>query len=255
MAGRREGARAHDERRVSVSGEERISTIRAGQGAKVTTRANAAEAATRARRNAKARYLKRHPEARRMAKGPQRSGLRVVVVVLCAIVLLLVIFFVGSCVSGMLTSGSVEQDGLEEQADQDQSDDESEAQSSAQEQADVDGSVTYQGSTYSLVTQESGQMGLVCTDANGNVSTLCEIEGTPVALMRAGATILIPENRDDGTWDIVCYVVGGHAEATYVVGSDGAMVQGTGSISAVELDGTTLHVTDDSGEITDVAVE
>ena len=40
----------------------RISTIHAGQGAKVTTRKNASEAADRARQTAGERYYEHHPE-------------------------------------------------------------------------------------------------------------------------------------------------------------------------------------------------
>lgn len=256
MPASREGERPRETRRVTVSGEERISTIHAGQGAKVTTRKNAAEAATHARRNAEARYLRRHPEARRASGGPKRSGRNVVIVVLCAIVVLAVVFFVGSCVSAMFSDSPTEQVETEDQGTQSsQEGTDDTAADSAQEEAPADGSVSYQGSTYVLAEQESGRAGLVRTDASGAESVLFEIEGTPAAIVRLGSTIAIPESRDDGTWDVVCYVVGGHSDATYVVGSDGAMVQGSGAISSVELDGTTLRVTDDSGATTDVALE
>ena len=52
-----------------VSQEDRITTIRSGQGATATTRKNAAQAARRARRNAEQRYYERHPEARSAAGG------------------------------------------------------------------------------------------------------------------------------------------------------------------------------------------
>ena len=105
-------------------------------------------------------------------------------------------------------------------------------------------------SLWPLHQGEDGTWGL----ANASGDTLFEIEGTPVALLRSAETILIPENREDG-WDVVCYVIGGHLSGvTYVVGSDGNAVGGSGSIDAVELDGTTLRVTDDSGSTTDVSL-
>ena len=118
------------------------------------------------------------------------------------------------------------------------------------EQADVDGTVSYGGETYSLQQADDGSWSLV----NSAGEALVALEGTPVALVRTGDTLLVPENRDGG-WDVPCYVVGGHTQGiTYVVGSDGNPVQGSGDIASVELDGTTLRVTGADGSTTDVAL-
>lgn len=236
----------------------RLETIHAGEGARVTTRKNASEAADRARGNAERRYYERHPEARSSAGGPSRSGRNVILIVVAAILVLCLVFMLGRCAAG---AGSSEDDapssGSEQtlrptEEEQEAIDQQSELDS-GQEEAAADGSVSYSGSTYSLQAQESGLWGLVCTSSSGSAQTLFEIEGTPVALLRSADTLLVPENRDDG-WDVVCYVVDGHGQASYVTDESGEMVQGSGDIESVELDGTVLRVTDSTGETRDVSL-
>ena len=232
-----------------------ITTIHAGQGARVTTRKNAAEAADRARKNAEARYAKRHPEERGPQVGPRRSTRNVVLIVIAAILALAVVFALGTLVTSMLFPPAERESYQNDQnlrptASEQEMIDRQEAHDAAQEQAGVDGSVSYGNETYSLSQGDAGTWALV--NAAGDV--LFEVEGTPTALLRSAETILIPENREGG-WDVVCYVIGGHISGvTYVVGSDGEAVGGSGSIDSVELDDTTLRVTDDSGKTTDVAL-
>ena len=238
-----------------ASESDEITTIRAGQGARVTTRKNAAEAADRARKNAEARYAKRHPEEVGPQVGPPRSTRNVVLIVIAAILALAVVFALGTLVTSLLFPAATPENHQNEQnlrptAAEQELMEQQEEHNAAQEQAGVDGSVSYAGEAYSLHQGEDGTWGL----ANASGDTLFEIEGTPVALLRSAETILIPENREDG-WDVVCYVIGGHLSGvTYVVGSDGNAVGGSGSIDTVELDGTTLRVTDDSGSTTDVSL-
>lgn len=237
-----------------------ISTIHAGQGARVTTRHNAAEAADRARHSAEQRYLSRHPEARPSKDGPRRSGRNTVILVVAAIAVLVVVFFAFRF--AMLALFSTPSDdpagtqagqttGLtdaEYQAQEDQR-----AHDDGSEQAGVGGTVTYAGSTFSLQEQGDGLWGVVRTTSSGDTSTLFMVEGTPVAIARRGNTILVPENRDGG-WDVVCYVVDGNSAAGYLVGSDGSMLRGEGDVASVELADTVLHVTDSSGATTDVSL-
>lgn len=238
-----------------ASESDKITTIHAGQGARVTTRKNAAEAADRARKNAEARYAKRHPEERGPQVGPRRSTRNVVLIVIAAILALAVVFALGTLVTSMLFPPAERESHQNDQnlrptASEQEMIDRQEAHDAAQEQAGVDGSVSYGNETYSLSQGDAGTWALV--NAAGDV--LFEVEGTPTALLRSAETILIPENREDG-WDVVCYVIGGHISGvTYVVGSDGEAVGGSGSIDSVELDDATLRVTDDSGKTTDVAL-
>lgn len=234
----------------AISGDETIHTIRAGQGAKVTTRHNAAEAAGRARHNAEERYFERHPEARGPVDGPERSKKNILLLVLAGVLVLVVVFFVGRCVGSALAGDPGQTD---QQVVQGQGGEPSRPEDAATEQADPTGAVSYQGVTYALAQQESGRMGLVATFESGEQDVLFEVEGTPAALMRHGGTLLVPENRNGG-WDVVCYVIGGHSEVSYITTMDGAMVSGSGDITSAQLDGDVIHVTDSTGASTDVAV-
>lgn len=227
-----------------------IGTIRGGQGARVTTRANAAEAAGRARKNAESRYLERHPEAR-STRGPERTGLRVVLLVVAAILALAVVFAVGTLVVSLLNPPQAEQGGGTQTLRLTESElalqQEQAAHDAGREVAATDGSVSYGGTTYALAQQEDGTWALV---ADGS-SALFALEGTPVSLARSGDTLFVVENRDGG-WDVVCYVIDGHSDATYLVGEDGQPVRGEGDASSAELSDTTISVTDATGSTTEV---
>lgn len=241
-----------------ASESDRISTIHAGQGAKVTTRKNAAEAAGRARKNAEKRYLKRHPEERQAPGGPERSVKNVVLLVLGGIACLALVFLLGRCVASLVYPS----DGGEAQRteqnllpteDEQRAEDEQLAHDAGQEVAAADGTVSYGGETYSLQTQEDGLWGVVRTSQGGASETAFEIEGTPVTLARNADTLYVLENRDGG-WDIVCYKIGGHAAPSYLMGSGEDIVRGDGDAASAELSGTTMLVTDASGATTEVSL-
>lgn len=254
------GPRAAGARQRLASDSDRISTIRAGQGARVTTRSNAAEAAGRARHNAEERYYERHPEARSAHGGPRRSRKNVVLLVLAALAAMILVFFLGRCAAAVLSPSSEEaapQQGHGQTALTDAEREYQEQQTehdAGSEQTGVDGTVSYEGVTYALRQLDDGGMGLVRVGSDGADEVLAELEGTPIALVRRAETLLVPENRD-GAWDVVCYVIGGHGSATYVAGQDGSMVQGAGEATSVELSGATLRMTDASGSVTEVALE
>lgn len=256
MSNSQERRPAHGARHERSSADsERLSTIHEGQGARVTTRENASEAAGRARHSAEKRYRARHPEAHRAQRGPERSHKNVALLVGAAILGLVLLFFVVRCVTATLTPGPAEQAAQStDQTQQDATDQtQQDAQDSTNEQAETNASVSYRGSSYALQTQEDGLWGLVRISSDGTSAALFKVEGEPIALMRHDDTILIPENRD-GSWDVVCYVIDAHADASYVVGSDGAMVQGSSEATSAQLDDATIHVTDAMGASTDVAL-
>lgn len=238
-----------------------ISTLRAGQGAKVATRKNASEAADRARRSVEERYYERHPEARSSMRGPSRSGRNVVLLVVAAVLVLAVVFLLARCVAS-LGASDVEEEGesttseqtLRLSEEEQAALDEQNEHDSGYEQADVDGSVSYGTNTYTLQALDDGTWGLVCTTSSGTTETLFTIEGTPVALLRTVDALLVPENRDGG-WDVLSYVIDGHDQVSYVADSSGEAIQGSGDIESVELDGTTLTVTDSTGETTEISLE
>ena len=238
-----------------ASESNQISTIGAGQGARVTTRKNAAEAAGHARRNAERRYAERHPEARAPQGGPRRSALNIVLLVVAAVLVLAVVFVLGTLVNSWLFPAAQDEPAAQEQTlrpteSELQARQEQQEHDAGQEQVGTDGTVSYGGETYGLARAEDGTWGLV----NSVGDVILQVGGTPVALVRTEDTLLIPENRDEG-WDVVSYVIGGHLSGvTYVVGPDGEPVSGSGEIASVELDGTTLRVTDAAGSVTDVAL-
>ena len=81
------------------------------------------------------------------------------------------------------------------------------------------------------------------------------MSGTPVTLILYNSVIVVPENKSDGTWDVVAYTIGGDSEPVSVVDSSGNAITGTGTIASATLDGSVVHVTDSAGAATDVALE
>ena len=249
--------RGRSRAQASVDGGEGISTIRSGQGARVTTRKNAAEVADKARKKAEKRYFERHPEAKASDVGPQRSGKNVVLLVIMAILALAIVFVVGSCVTG-LVSGAGEKDERPTQTlqlteQEQQLKDQQEANDAGNEQVEVGGTVSYGSDTYALEQQEDGTWAFVDTSASGNRTTLFLIEGEPIALARMADTILIPENRN-GRWDVVCYVIKGQGSASYVVDENGEIAGGEGEATSAELRETSIVVTDATGATHEVAL-
>ena len=243
---------------AGVGEDEGISTIRSGQGARVTTRKNAAEVADKARKNAEKRYFERHPEAKAPATGPERSGKNVVLRVVAALLVLAIVFVIGSCVTG-LVSGFGREDTerptqtlqLTEQEQQLQ--EQQMANDAGKEQVEVGGSLSFGGDSFALTQQEDGAWALVRTSSTGTSTTLFLLEGAPVALARISDTILIPENRNGG-WDVVCYVIDGHSSASYVSSPDGTVVGGEGDAVSAELGDTAIVVTDSSGAAHEVSL-
>lgn len=226
-----------------ASDSEQISTIRAGQGARVTTRKNAGAAADQARENAARRYLERHPEARPQQLGPERSGKNVAVLVLAAIAVLMIVFLLGSCVVGLL-GGTSESDG-DGQIVQSVTSDEPVYNDPESETATADGTLSCEGTTYSMTQGDDGLWGMVASGV-GEKRVLFYIEGTPAALARRNNLLLVAENRED-SWDIVCYTLGGSG-ASYLVDADGGKADGSGSVTGLSIDGTTVCVSTSAGE-------
>lgn len=242
----------------AVGTEEGISTIRSGQGARVTTRKNAAEAAGRARQNAERRYYERHPEARSTGSGPARSGRNVVLLVIVAILVLAIVFVLGSCVTGALGGRQAEGSDAPSQTlklteQEQQAQDQQQQHDAGTEQAEPGGSVSFGGETFTLAQQQDGTWALVLSSSSGASSTLFLLEGQPVALLRSYDTIVIPENRD-GSWDVVCYVIDGQGSASYVTTSDGQVAGGEGQATSAELGDEVVIVTDSTGATHEVSL-
>lgn len=250
----RRPSRAADAEPALASSSEEISTIGAGQGARVTTRKNAAQAADRARHNAEKRYLKRHPEARPSQVGPERSRRNVVLLVVLAVLALALVLLLARCVAALLTpdpAQQAQQAAEEQRNEQNLSTGDDVPQEAESEQVSTDGSLSYQGSSFALAVQDDGLWGVVRTFSDGTSQTIFEVEGTPFSLVRHGSTLLVPENRDGG-WDVVCFVIDGASQPAYVVNADGDPVGGQGDVSSVDVGDTGLTVSDTTGATTDV---
>ena len=66
------------------------------------------------------------------------------------------------------------------------------------------------------------------------------MSGTPVTLILYNSVIVVPENKSDGTWDVVAYTIGGDSEPVSVVDSSGNAITGTGTIASANR-GACLH--------------
>ena len=158
-----------------ASESDRISTIRAGQGARVS---------------AERRYAERHPDARAPKAGPRRSALNVVLLVVAAFLALAVVFVLGTLVTSLVFPPAEEQATQEQTLRLTESELEMQRQQeehdAGDEQVGVDGTVSYGDLSFALSQGEGGAWSLVY--ASGDA--VFELPGTPVALIRTGDTLL-----------------------------------------------------------------
>lgn len=224
----------------------RLKTLGASQGARVTNRQNAAEAADRARRNAERRTAsKRRLTGKNAPRYSARdrkavvSGRQAVAIMVVALAVLVAAFFGVRAVLGSVT--------VEEPAAT-----ETERAETTVAQADVSDTVEIHGNTLGLVQAEDGTWWVAYVYGGG---TIFSLEGTPAALIAYNGAVVVPESLDNGTWDVMALMMVDGSQAAQVVGADGNPVTGEGAITAVELDGTLLRVTDTTGATTAVALE
>ncbi len=226
-----------------------LKTLSAGQGARVTTRDNAAEAADIARDRAAERSRSRRLRGRnrpRYGKEPERKPVnpKFVLLVIAGVVGLFVILAIVAVVTFLAAQDNPQPQepaaGVEEPQ---------------QVQTTADGSVTYQGVSYSLKATGDGTYAVIASDSKGNKTQEFTVRGTPVSLILYNSVIVVPENKSDGTWDVVAYTIGGDSAPMAVADSSGNAITGTGTISTATLDGSVVHVTDSTGATTDIALE
>ena len=112
----------------------------------------------------------------------------------------------------------------------------------------ADGSVKLRDTTYTLAKQDKGYVLTATRDGAGpNPTVLGELHGTPVALVLYDGTILIPENLDDGTWDVAAYTIG--LNWSKLMGQDGNPQGGKGVVTDAVLDGSVLRLTVDGSRV------
>lgn len=243
----------------SAADGRRLTTIHAGQGARITTRENASEAADAARANAQRRFAKRHSSpqltavangARRdggshashAAEGPERTGKNILKVVLLAIGVLLV-----RLITGLLIGGRACDRQQVARPDAEPTQAEQIASEQQQVEVSVGESVTFQGQSFSI-SQDGGTYSVTRDGA-----VVFNLEGTPTGLVLYNGSLVVPENRDGG-WDVVSYMIADGSVPAYVMGADGNAAGGSGDIQSATLDGSALKVTDSTGATTSVAL-
>lgn len=235
--------------RQSAAPVDSLQTLSAGQGARVTTRDNAAEAADIARDRAERRSRNRRLSGRNRPEygtKPQRkpANLKSVLLVIAGVAGLFVILAIVAFVTFL---GAQDNSQPQEPA--------ASVEEPQQVQTTADGSVTYQGISYSLEATGDGTYAVIASDSKGNKTQEFTVSGTPVSLILYNSVIVVPENKPDGTWDVVAYTIGGDSAPMAVADSSGNAITGTGTISTATLDGSVVHVTDSTGATTDVALE
>jgi hypothetical protein len=238
--------------RASSAPMDSLGTLSSGQGARVTTRENAAEAADiardRAAKRAHDRRLRGDNRPRYSRQHQQRISNRTVAIVIGAIAVLALVLLIVSCVSSSAADQAAQQQAEEQQAQQTE-------QQQSQSTSSTDTSVSYQDVSFSIQQQEDGTYGVVANDGTSSDTLVFTVSGTPVTLIMYNSVIIVPENLSDGTWDVIAYTLGGDSDATRVVDSSGNAVTGTGTLTEATLDGSVVHVTDSDGNTTDVSLE
>ena len=235
--------------RQSAAPVDSLQTLSAGQGARVTTRDNAAEAADIARDRAERRSRNRRLSGRNRPEygtKPQRkpANLKSVLLVIAGVVGLFVILAIVAFVTFLGAQDNAQKAEPAASVEEPQ-----------QVQTTADGSVTYKGISYSLEATGDGTYAVIASDSKGNKTQEFTVRGTPVSLILYNSVIVVPENKSDGTWDVVAYTIGGDSAPMAVADSSGNAITGTGTISTATLDGSVVHVTDSTGATTDIALE
>lgn len=212
----------------------------AGEGAILTTRENANDAADAARAHLSSTggmtrldasdlpQVERHGGRRDGSKGNRKM-------VLLLVVLTAAVVLGGVYLFSRLTASTGQQD---------------DQQVVEQMQTDATNSIDYRGVTYRLEQGDDGTWHLMrqSEDEGAQAQGLGDLSGTPVTLVLYNGAIIIPENKSDGTWDVMSYVLG--SGWSQLLDSDGTAYSGQGTVTGATLDGSQLTITTDGGSET-----
>lgn len=209
--------------------------LNAGEGAILTTRDNADDAVDAARNRLSGTTGMMRLDASDLPPveehAPETHTNKRVVALL--VVLTLAVILGGIYVFSRLTAGGTQGQDQEKQAEQ--------------LQVDTSDTIEYHGSTYRLEQGDDGTWHLArqSQDEGAQAQSVGDISGTPVTMVLYNGAIVIPENKSDGTWDVMAYMVG--SGWSQLVDDDGNAYTGQGSVSSATLNGAQLEVTTDSG--------
>ena len=209
--------------------------IDATEGARVTTRANASQTASFRAQNARPAEKVRMSSAGRPKVEHRdvevQSNKRVFIALTLGA--LVVMSIVGTLLFRALVS--VEEAGEKPVVEQ--------------MQTNVDEGIEYRGTTYALAKQENGTYALTSlSEGSEKPAVVCELKGTPVALVLYNTVFVIPENLPDGTWDLIAHPLGGGSMTQQVTDGEGKPIVREGEITEASLSGDTVVVKLASGE-------
>lgn len=209
--------------------------IDATEGARVTTRANASQTASFRAQNARPAEKVRMSTAGRPKVEHRdvevQSNKRVFVAL--TIGAIVVIAIVGTLLVRALVS--VEEAGEKPVVEQ--------------MQTNVDEGIEYRGTTYALTKQDNGSYALTSlSEGSETPAVVCELKGTPVALVLYNTVFVIPENLPDGTWDLIAHPLGGGSVTQQVTDGDGKPIVREGEITQASLSGDSILVTTAAGD-------
>lgn len=104
-----------------------------------------------------------------------------------------------------------------------------------------EGGVAFGGAVFELTQGEKGfELTETSAGGEGRQVSVGELDGVPVCLVTYDNALVIPQNLDDGTWNVVAYTPG--SGWSPLMDQAGAAQEGTGSILEATLDGATLHL-------------
>jgi hypothetical protein len=124
-----------------------------------------------------------------------------------------------------------------------------------QTQVTLEDAIEYRGTTYRLSEQKGGGYALVSrAEGQEQDSVVAELPGTPVALILYNMTFLMPENLDDGTWDVIAHTLGSGSLNQQVMDAEGAPIVREGELESASLVGDTIEVRTTSGATETIAL-
>ncbi len=212
-------------RDVPASATGSFRRISAGQGARFTTRDTAAADIRHDATHARLADGRR-PRAASRARGvsPARIAIPVLVALLVAAVALFLL-------RGAVFPGA---DGGAE---------------APQDHVDVGEVLTFDGYDYCVSQGDDGGYSFERVTGQEPLS-LVDLPGTPIGLLFYNGTFYMPENLEDGTWDVMCYTLGDGSIGTPYMGEDGEPIGGEGELASASIEGDQLVVATDAGEET-----
>ena len=219
--------------------------ISAGEGARVTTRANVGDtSAFRAQGTRPIEAVRMstagRPKVERHEQEVESNGR---VFLMLGLGALLVLMLGGWLLARALVS--VDNGATEEKVEQ--------------KQVTPDESIEYYGVRYALEQNADGVYVLTSTPADEESeegpTTVCQFKGKPVSLILYNSVFVIPENLPDGTWDLITHPLGGGSVTRQIPDQDGNPLIGPGEIYEAILINDSIQISTMTGETYTVSLE